>query len=343
MPPISVRPYDLANLPELLTLAQAALGSAPATPMTPEFWRWKHLENPAGPSLGQVAWDGGAPVALRVLMRWSFVAPGGATVAAVRAVDTATHPAYRRQGLFSRLTRQAVEQVTAHGVALIYNTPNSQSLPGYLKLGWQPVTRWPIYLCPLRPLRMVARRLGRQPAPSPADHAAYFGPLVLTWAEFDRCFAGRWERLAARWEQSRPRCGLRTDRSPAYWRWRYGGHPHLVYGVLPLVEEDRLLAFAVLRPNRRMGWQEVVLADLAVASPAYGPRLLRALRHSLAADYCAAHFAKPAVEARWLRRNGFLPVPRQGMRFVVRPLQPDATTWTAPEAWDLTLGDLELF
>jgi hypothetical protein len=190
---------------------------------------------------------------------------------------------------------------------------------------------------------MLARRVSGQPAPPPADHAAYFGPPVLTWAEFDRCFSGQWEPLAVSWEQARSQCGLRTDRAPAYWRWRYGGHPHLVYGVLPLVEAGRLLAFAVLRPNQRMGWQEVVLADLAVASPAHGPRLLRELRHSLAADYCAAHFAKPTLEARWLRRSGFLPVPRQGMRFIVRPLQPCAAAWVAPEAWDLSLGDLELF
>jgi hypothetical protein len=228
-------------------------------------------------------------------------------------------------------------------VDLIYNTPNLTSLPGYLALGWQRVARWPIALRLLRPLRMALRRWRRWSAPMPEHWECYFGTGMLTWRDFTHAYAGQWEPLAADWEEQRRQVGLRTARAPAYWRWRYGAPPHLTYAVCPLVEGLRLLGFAVVRPNLRLGCQEAVLTDLAVAAPELGPWLLRKLARQLRTDYIAAYFAAGSQEANWLRRGGYWSAPRLGMSFTVRPLQPRAAAWTGPAAWDLTLGDLELF
>ena len=55
----------------------------------------------------------------------------------VRAVDTATAPDVQRLGIFSRLTTEALEVCRADAVALVFNTPNDKSLPGYVKMGWR--------------------------------------------------------------------------------------------------------------------------------------------------------------------------------------------------------------
>ena len=60
---------------------------------------------------------------------------------AVRAVDTATHPDYQGRGIFRLLTLAGVEAMTAEGVQFVFNTPNDQSRPGYLKMGWLRVGR----------------------------------------------------------------------------------------------------------------------------------------------------------------------------------------------------------
>jgi GNAT superfamily N-acetyltransferase len=345
MPALEIRAWDAREPGAALALARGVLGSTPATPMTEAFWQWKHAANPFGPSYGLTAWDsaGQTPVALRILLRWRFAAQDGAAVAAMRAVDTATHPDYRRQGLFARLTQQAVDELRAAGTDLIFNTPNSSSLPGYLKLGWEVVARWPLYVCARRPLRMALRRLTALRVPSPDARTAYFGPSALTWAEFDHVYAGQWQAVVEGWERMRPGKGLRTLRHEGYWRWRYGAHPHVAYAVLPLVQDDRLLGFAVLRPNVRRGWQEAVVAEAVAAAPALGPSLLAYVRRQTRADYLIAHFAAGTDEHGWLRRAGFWRVPRQGITFTVRPLQPRAAAWTVAEAWDLTLGDLEIF
>ncbi|GIV76564.1 MAG: hypothetical protein KatS3mg050_0958 [Litorilinea sp.] len=345
----TVQPYTPDAALAVLELARTALGQTPATPMTADFWRWKHEVNPFGPSYGLVAWDGpdATPIGVRLFLRWMWQTPDGSRLPAVRAVDTATHPAHRRRGIFSRLTRQALEELARDGVALVFNTPNGQSLPGYLKLGWRLVAHWPLYLRPLRPGRMLARRL-RPYRGTPAAFDAYFGPGILPWEAFRARFGAELPALLATWEQARPRRGLRTPRTLAYLDWRYGGHPHVPYGVVPLVGEGRpeaLLGFAVLRPNVRFGWQEVVWTELCLAepSPELGKRLLRTLTRQVRGDYLIAHFARGSWEQRLLARWGFWPLPRRGLTFVVRPLQPEFEYAIRPDAWDLTLGDLELF
>ena len=39
---------------------------------------------------------------------------------------------------------QGVEEMTAEGVDVVFNTPNTQSRPGYLKMGWIDVGRLPV-------------------------------------------------------------------------------------------------------------------------------------------------------------------------------------------------------
>src|SRR5690606_26492896 len=121
--------------PAVLDLLRSALGEKAGRAWDAAFWRWKHVDGPFGAShvLGAYAEDG-TLAALRTMLRWRFGTPGGAAVAAVRAVDTATHPDHRRRGLFKTLTLEAVAALTAEGAAFVFNTPNAQSRPGYLRM-----------------------------------------------------------------------------------------------------------------------------------------------------------------------------------------------------------------
>lgn len=65
---------------------------------------------------------------------------GGMTVPAFEIGETATEPAHQRKGLFSKLVKSSVAYGFKHGAEVIYGTPNSQSTPGYSKLGFEIVT-----------------------------------------------------------------------------------------------------------------------------------------------------------------------------------------------------------
>ena len=129
------------------------------------LFAWKHEENAFGPSPAWVAVDGDRIAGFRVLMRWEFVDAAG-SVRAVRAVDTATHPDYQGQGIFTRLALHALDELRADGVDFVFNTPNDQSRPGYLKMGWQVVGRLPTAVRPDR--ARAASRASRPPGCRPS-------------------------------------------------------------------------------------------------------------------------------------------------------------------------------
>ena len=178
-----VRPFADDDLPRVLDLLEASLGGGPAGRRQPELFRWKHLENPFGPSFMLGAEHEGRLVGLRAFMRWRFTALGDRLEAA-RAVDTATHPDYQGMGIFTRLTLALLEVIDGH-VDLVFNTPNAKSGPGYLKMGWSEVGRLPVTVRPRRPLRL----LGGRPGPAPQVLAAPAADLIPATATGDEVIA----------------------------------------------------------------------------------------------------------------------------------------------------------
>src|SRR5262245_3272557 len=82
------RAYEPGDEASTLRLLRRALGETSATRRTPEFWRWKHFENPFGESFLRVACDAkGEVVGLRAFMQWQLEVDGR-RVPAVQAVDT---------------------------------------------------------------------------------------------------------------------------------------------------------------------------------------------------------------------------------------------------------------
>ncbi len=117
---------------------------------TPEFILWKHAENPMGESFALVVEDEGKLVGLRCFMFWDVVVDGK-KLKAIRPVDTAVHPDMQGKGLFKKMTLQGLEMVKGK-YDIVFNTPNGNSLPGYLKMGWQKISQQlPVFIS-IRPL-----------------------------------------------------------------------------------------------------------------------------------------------------------------------------------------------
>ncbi len=149
-----IRPASPADHPALVDLLRTTMGW-PEGPEGHRLWQWKHVDSPFGPSVMWMAEEGGRPIGVRPFMRWEFER-GSSVVRAARAVDTATHPDHQGKGVFSALTRAALDELRGDGVQFVFNTPNSQSLPGYLKLGWTKVGRLPVAVRPSSPGGRVA-------------------------------------------------------------------------------------------------------------------------------------------------------------------------------------------
>ena len=331
---VVVRRAVADDRPAILALGQRSLGWD-ATPATAAHFAWKHVENPFGPSPMWVAEVDGRLAGFRTFLRWEFTTATGdtrRTVRAVRAVDTATDPDFRGQGIFRILTLGAVDELRDEGVDFVFNTPNEQSRPGYLSMGWQVIGRLAVDVRPARLGGLVRMARARTPAERGAIPCSAGAPAVEVFADADASAA----LLAA----AAPGAGLSTRRTPEYLRWRYGPTA-LMYRVATRAHPAGPVA-AVFHLRRRGPATEAVVCD--TFAPAGAETLLRAVHAEIAresgADYLL-RLRRPGTGGGRALADRFVPAPGIGPVLTGRDLTgaPPAT----PAGWGLTMGDVEIF
>ena len=327
MADVVVRRARPDEAPQILALASAALGWREGEPNEALF-NWKHRDNPFGPSPMWVAEVDGELVGFRTFLRWEWDrGPGASTARAVRAVDTATHPDFQGRGIFTKLTLGAIDELIDDDVDFIFNTPNDQSRPGYLKMGWLVVGRLPVRIRPSGAKALVRMASSRVPADKwslESDAGSSPGEVFSNGAAIDSLLASQ-----------PPLSGLRTHRSAPFFRWRYGLGP-LAYRVL-LAGSDLVDGFLVFRLRLRGGAVEAVVADVVVpgASNEIEQQLVVELARVSGADYLIR------IDHRRFPPGRFLPLPRQGPILTWRAVT--ETTMPTLDRWDVRLGDIELF
>jgi hypothetical protein len=212
------------------------------------------------------------------------------------------------------------------GVELVFNTPNSKSMPGYLKLGWDVVGRLPVVFR-VRSLPSLARIARSRTA---AERWSLPGTGGLPAGDA----LGDTEGLARLIASQPMDARLRTRRSPAYLAWRYGLDALQYRAVLAGSSVEHGLA--VFRLRRRGRAVEAAICETIApeGSPRAAARLAVQAAKASGADYgvVLGRAVGPV--------SGFLPLPGQGPVLTCR-LLPGGE---APplRCWDLGLGDVEL-
>jgi GNAT superfamily N-acetyltransferase len=334
-----VRPFRDEDSDQVLDLLTLALGPGMVGERSSTFFRWKHIHTPFGGSFMLVADRGGQIIGFRSFMRWRFLAPGG-ELQAVSPVDTATHPDFQRLGVFSRLTQTALEALRDE-TDFVFNTPNENSAPGYLKMGWKQVGRVPVTIQICQPLHFARRLLlGRS-----VTHGSDLPPAIHaeTAASVLRTESGQIAELLA--DTDTPPDRIRTRRTLDYLQWRYAAAPHLDYRAVTEHGEGRLRGLAIFRVRPRGQLWETWVVELIVppGERETARNLFRQIRRAAPVDNLRGIFPKrtSAAQAAW--RQGFTRS-RFGVMLFVNPLRgavrPDPTLM---DSWALSLGDLEIF
>ena len=301
----------------MLDLLRRSLGGGGGDQRYADLFAWKHDYNRFGQSPMWVATEAGRVVAFRAFMRWEFER-GGSVLRAVRAVDTATDPDHQGKGLFTALTMHALREVTNEGIDFVFNTPNDQSRPGYLKMGWREVGRLPAAVRFSGPTGATRALRSRVPAERWSSELA-IGREVADWL----ADGGVACRLAPPTDVRQ----LRTRVDDEFLQWRYGT-PLLGYRVI-----DDGDAAVIVRARRRGAAQELVVA-FGVGSRDRIDRLTTKAVRQAHADYGIR--LGPARMS-----TGFAPLPAGGPMLTWRRVN-DPGMPPLPN-WDLTLGDVELF
>jgi len=320
----SVRRYRENDGPRMLALLESAYGRWPAagigareSPL--EYLRWKHLTNPAGASMLTLAEAGGELIAVRAYMEWPLE-HAGETVPGRQAVDLATNPAFRRQGINSALIKQVME---SYGGAppLTLGSPNTMSRAQSRRQGWRIVGRTSLWVRPLRP----GRERGEPDAPPAAEVLAGGQPLADLLGDLGQ--AGK--RLA-------------TRTGADHLRWRY--EPFIAdYRAVAEHDGERLSGLAIFRMRRRRELWEAAICELLVrpGDDRVARRLLRRVADSAPAAYLAALPGPRSVAPHVLARAGFAPSPAARLPLGVvayAPVEPDPYR---QRSWALSLGDFD--
>jgi len=102
-----------------------------------DYWHWKYRGNPAGfysniwiaeHENRVVSYYAIIPVKLRIADK---------IVLGAQSVDTATHPDYRKLGLFSLLAKNTLTTAFKDGILIVYGFPGRMSYGGFLKTEWK--------------------------------------------------------------------------------------------------------------------------------------------------------------------------------------------------------------
>ena len=239
---IIIREAGAGDIDQIMNVCSQALGwSSPEWDR--ELFVWKHNRSAFGPSLVLVAEDASGILAVRPLMQWRFQSHEG-EIRAARAVDTATRPDAQGRGLFRRLTEFGLERLRSQGVAFIFNTPNSKSRPGYLKLGWHDAGKVEFGVRVSSPLALPRMMRSRVAATKPSIETPDLGMDPET---FLRTLPAIPIRSGRRW---------RTAHTLESLMWRYASGP-VRYRALPMSGTTG----AIVRVRERGQTRELVVAE----------------------------------------------------------------------------------
>jgi len=327
---MEVREATEEDIPEIVDLLKKSLGEG-LMPKSEQYWRWKHLENPFGPSPVLLCREGHTLTGIRAFMQWRWSVQGR-LFHAVRAVDTATHPEYQGKGIFKRLTLSLVDTCTARGDHFVFNTPNAQSKPGYLKMGWINAGKLPICVQVNRPLRMMMNLI----------HQSESSASVNSDLSYFLRHGGLNDLIS---ESKTKGHAMTTDISVQYLNWRYINVP--VASYLAIGDEDNggLTGLIIGRIKSTRFGREFRITDVFFKGKTPTKMLLKKFhewKRKCGVDYCTLSGTIDGL-ARDIFGSLSLTVPA-GPHVTIRSLaMEDLRSLKDFTDWSPSLGDLELF
>lgn len=225
---MQIREATEQDIPEILEVLKASLGET-SSKKTEAVWRFKHVDNPFGKSLVLILIENDKIIGVRALMRWKWQF-GKQVFSTFRAVDTATHPEHQGKGIFKKLTLRAIEIVKEQGDDFIFNTPNTQSLPGYLKMGWEEVNKLKIEANLVNPFNWIGNK--QNGFYKINNNSSHFQITKLI-SNYNDIKSGENK--------------LFTLKTPGYLSWRYENNPLQKYEIK--ADEDFYLA-GYIKPHK---------------------------------------------------------------------------------------------
>lgn len=310
-----IREAAKEDLPGILRVLKESLGEN-SSKKTEAVWNYKHVLNPFGSSLVLLAEEDNEIVGVRAFMRWKWQNEQK-SFSAFRAVDTATHPKHQGKGIFKALTQKALELGIKGNNDFVFNTPNEQSRPGYLKMGWRKISKIEIDIYFGNPL--------------------YFFDSVLENTSQINYTQEKFDDFLDIYNKNQKKKFISTYKTIDYLIWRYENNPMQKYCVI--AEDNYYLAvYLKIRGNlKELRISEQLFID--ESGKKASNRKVRELGREFGAHIITV--APSDNKIKLLKFNG-----KFGPFLTIKKLGIDSSDFNELKrlsSWDYSLGDLELF
>lgn len=317
--------HDTPSIVELLKICLGDNGNR-----TNEYWNWKHHSNPFGETLVVLALEDEEVIGVRTFMKWEWIKEKS-IFKCVRCVDAVVHPDYRRKGLFSKMTMYGLKILKEEKVDFIFNTPNSNSLPGNLKMGWKEYGKTGLKVR----INNIANSLYYRAAKKEfdvdeIDKVHYVKNLSKEYLHMFLSKLITDDQV------------LRKNISSDYFIWRYLDVPTHKYGVF-IDSQDRFLIF--FRLNKRGKMRELRICDIIMKTVDEKAikKAIKRLMNQYYVDLATLTGDNDYVFKCLANKIGFVSVGDRGLTMVLKEVNTPIDKFLNRDCWGYTSGDIELF
>lgn len=314
---ITILPLSRSMVPAVGALFEKVYGRR----FNAEFYSWRFLENPFGPTMVLLAFDGDRIVSHYAVCPSEARTPSGGSLRGAQSMTTMTDPDYGGRGLFPRLAEHLYRTINEeHGTEFVFGFPNANSHYAFTqKLGWEDV----------HPLFFMTKAV---------DGGVDSDFQLLRWSDLDPVLN----------IHKTSQIGYQPyTRSREFIRWRYQHNPEQSYAVVaPPGPNDASVVAIVKEFTHGHGGASLDIVDILGE---HDPTLLRSVIEA-ATSFARSktlttvqtwldlyHPAFTALERLRFRPIG--PITYFGIRF----LSTGSAKNPDPREWRVTMGDSDVF
>ena len=234
-------------------------------------WRWWYQQNPAGEGLIRLAEVNDRIVGQHMMAPLKVMVNGHVTTYCM-GMEAMTHPDFRRQGMFKRLTEEVFADAEKRGIYVQTGMPNKLSGAQYAKIqGWFKVASINVAIKPLNWQKVIGFKIKNK----------VLGQIITTGAKllYDRSFSSHLPKIHGLtfhkitifdqkfdhlWNKISGRSPIMTVRDSQYLNWRFN-IPGQRYSIYSAEQGQQVRGYIVIgeRPlrNARVGHIADLVAD----------------------------------------------------------------------------------
>jgi hypothetical protein len=182
----------------------------------------------------------------------------GKTLLTAHSVKSMTHPDYKRQGIFRKMTENSCERGKLDGVDVVIGLANDQSYPAYQRFGWPTLFEKEVYVKPILITNILRRRIKIGFISSIANgiYAAFMKTKLKLqtdkYVKFE-ILNNVPKEVQACWDKYKSKYNVLLARDYKYLNYRYNERPDVNYVTILAGLNNEIIGFAILHNSSANG------------------------------------------------------------------------------------------